>query len=160
LRTPIILMILGCHLVLSGCNGTPHSRDLETLYLVYRGRATHKQAFIWFERTTYEGLVRSEDYVVRWFPGDVRERKRAPEGESVRDVIAAVTGSVGEPRHFYFLVRGIGKNEEVFRGYDTDSHAANLTIVAGDLLVIDPPPTHVLFGAPKAQLHSHLIPTG
>jgi hypothetical protein len=149
LKRLITLTIFACSLLTAGCNNAPHRRDLETLYLVYGGRATHKQAFLWFERTTHEALVRKGEYFVSCSPRNVRERRPAREGESVRDVIASVAGIGKEHRHFFFLVRGIGSSEEIIRGYDSD--AANLPVAPGDLLIIDPSPTHILFRTPTVH---------
>jgi hypothetical protein len=154
LKSLIALTILTCYVVLSGCAEMPHRRDIETLYLVYGGKATYKQAFLWFERTTYEALVRRGEYFVRWRPGGIREGRIADEGESVRDVIAEIAGSVEGSPSFYFLVRGIGANENIHRGDHTDHQAADLTLVAGDLLIIDPSPKHILFRTAAAHTDS------
>lgn len=156
MKSLIAPTILACYVLLCGCAATPHRRDLETLYLVYGGKATHKQAFLWFERTTYEALVRSREYFVNRCPKHLRQRKIARDGESVRDVIADTAGPTERSPSFYFLVRGIGESEKIFRGYNTDPQAADLTIIPGDLLVIDPSPTHILFRTARAHMDSRL----
>lgn len=141
--------ILACYIVLSGCNHTPHGRDIEGLYLVFRGKTTYKQSLLWFERTTYEALVHKGEYFVNCRPRYVRERRTACDQESVRDVIADIAGSTEEHPSSYFLVRGIDESEKVYRGSHTDPQAADLTMLAGDLLVIESPTQRHLL--PKLQ---------
>jgi len=143
MKIPAILI---CFLTLSGCTGTPHRADLEMLHLVLKGKATHKQRFLLFERTPYEALVQKQSYFVKWLAGDVDEIRSAGEKGSVKDSIAQLAGPGEENPRFYFLVRGIGANETVFRGDTGEAQAASLTVTPGDLLIVDPSPNHVLFG--------------
>lgn len=124
------------------------------LHLVFSRRATHKQSVLWFERTTYEALVQKRQYFLEWSDKGLSEARLAPEDQSVRQAIAEVAGAEGQKPRFYFLVRGIGPDETVFSGYDTDPQAATLTILPGDLLLIDPRPTHPLFRVTEAREHT------
>lgn len=150
MRFCVALTIFAVFILFSGCVEAPHGRDLEMLHLVFKGKATHKQAFLWFERTTYDALVRSGDYMVIWRQRDIRETRKARSGQSVRQVIADLAVSAQGDARFYFLVRGIGEGETIFSGYSTEPQANAAETVAGDLLVIDPLPRHPLFNESKA----------
>lgn len=146
--------VLAVLVLFSGCTEVPNKPDLEMLHLVFSGRATHKQSVLWFERTTYEALVQKRQYLLRWSDKGLSEARQAPEGLSVKQPIAEIVAAGDQKPRFYFLVRGIGPDETVFSGYDTDPQAATLTILPGDLLIIDPRPTHPLFGVTGAREHT------
>jgi hypothetical protein len=130
-----VAVIIGL-LSFSGCAGAPHRADLEMFNLVVRGKATYKQRFLWLRRTSYGELVRRGTYYVLWCQAEVDEVRGVAECQSVKGVIAEVTGEAeGGPRRYY-LARGIGVDERVFVGDVEEPEAAFLTVLPGDLLVI------------------------
>jgi len=117
------------------------------LHLVFRGRATHKQSVLWFERTTCDALVQNHEYFLTWSQRNLSGPKPVPQGQSVRQVVAEIAGREGDKPRFYFLVRGIAPEETLFSGYTNEPQSSTLSILPGDLLIIDPRPKHPLFGA-------------
>lgn len=130
-------------LALSGCQRRP---DLDKLIAALGGELTYKETLTWLESTSHETLLGQNAYLVRHCRLHKTDTRTVREGESVRNVIeelnAQVKGSPGE----FFLVQGIGKgSEKISYGLATLSAAGGLRPMAGDLLVIDPPPGHLLF---------------
>ncbi len=153
-RQCTVLLNLAFLSTLGGCAGTPHGADLESLRLVLRGEATAKERILFFERTSYEVLLEHRAYFARWYGGACAPIRESKGDSSVRRVINDVAGKGGERKRFFFLVRGIGTNERIFQGHAEEEQADSLRVVPGDLLIIDPPTDHFLFGLTAGPGHS------
>ena len=131
-------------LLLPGCSELPQHQDIRTLQLALRGRTTHKQNVLLFERTTYESLVRRGEYLVRWRRETDYHAAKAREGQTVEGAVTETAKPGTDPPTLYLLVRGIGKAERILSG-EIGGGGADPGVVGGDLLLLDPPPNHRLF---------------
>jgi hypothetical protein len=138
-------------LVLLGCSELPQHQDIKNLQLALRGKATHKQNVLLFERTTYEKLVRRGEYLVRWRRETDYHAVKAREGQTVVEAVTETAKPGTDSPIFYFLVRGIGEAETVFSG-GIGEEGADRGVVAGDLLILDPMPNHRLFKEAEARV--------
>jgi len=133
-------------LALSGCSLSQERPDLAALIRALQGDATYKETCLLINRTSHDLLVGQNAYLVKDCGSGSTQSRTVREGESLGDVIAELDGQVQNRSGAFFLVRGIGKKtEKIFYGLATLSAAGSLRPTAGDLLVIDPPPGHLLF---------------
>jgi len=132
-------------LALSGCSLSQERPDLAALIRALQGDATYKETCLLINRTSHDLLVGQNAYLVKDCGSGSTQSRTVREGESLGDVIAELDGQVQNRSGVFFLVRGIGETEEIFYGQATQPAASGLRPIAGDLLVIDPPPTHLLF---------------
>lgn len=132
-------------LALSGCSLSQDRPDLAALIRALQGDATYKETCLLINRTSHDLLVGQNAYLVKDCGSGSTQSRTVREGESLGDVIAELDGQVQNRSGVFFLVRGIGETEEIFYGQATQPAASGLRPIAGDLLVIDPPPTHLLF---------------
>ncbi len=136
---------LACFFLLLGCAEMPHRQDVQMLHLVFQDKATYKQRAIWFERTTYESLVARGEYVMDWRKKGLSGAIQATPGLSVKQAVEQAAGQGEERPSFYFLVKGIGGGETLHSGNPATGEAGALQLAPGDLLIVDPAPTHLLF---------------
>lgn len=132
-------------LALSGCSLSQERPDLAALIRALQGDATYKETCLLINRTSHDLLVCQNAYLVKDCGSGSTQSRTVREGESLGDVIAELDGQVQNRSGVFFLVRGIGETEEIFYGQATQPAASGPRPIAGDLLVIDPPPTHLLF---------------
>jgi hypothetical protein len=132
-------------LALSGCSLSQERPDLAALIRALQGDATYKETCLLINRTSHDLLVGQNAYLVKDCGSGSTQSRTVREGESLGDVIAELDGQVQNRSGVFFLVRGIGETEEIFYGQATQPAASGPRPIAGDLLVIDPPPTHLLF---------------
>jgi hypothetical protein len=140
-----LLVVALSALALSGCSLSQERPDLAALIRALQGDATYKETCLLINRTSHDLLVGQNAYLVKDCGSGSTQSRTVREGESLGDVIAELDGQVQNRSGVFFLVRGIGETEEIFYGQATQLAASGLRPIAGDLLVIDPPPTHLLF---------------
>ncbi len=134
-------------LALSGCfDSEKKLGDKETIIIVLKGEGTYKQQYLLLKGPSYASLLERNAYLLKDYGSGTTQIRTVREEESLGDLIAELDGQVQNRSGVFFLVRGIGKKtEKILYGQATRPAASGLRPIAGDLLVIDPPPTHLLF---------------
>lgn len=141
-----LFVVVFSGLMLFGCSQARDRSDLAVYIRALQGKTTYKETLLCLERTSHARLVEQKAYLVKNSGSGTAQTRSLREGESVEDVIEELDGLTGDGSGEFFLVRGIGKeSEKIVHGRVTQLLDSGLQPMAGDLLVIDPPPDHALF---------------
>lgn len=141
-----LFVVVFSAVTLFGCSQARDRSDLAVYIRALRGETTYKETLFCLERTSHDLLVEQRAYLVKDYGSSTAQTQTLREGDSVVDAIEKVRGEAAGSSWEFFLVRGIGnESEEILYGRGTQTSDSSLRLMAGDLLLIDPPPNHALF---------------